>query len=111
MTSDRLQTRLMIDGVTSQLSQKGIFFYIPKTGDPHSGQILVHVNDGQGKNILWEEGRDLEGTLIWRKKHDQDFLDDVEASKKISSSTSFDEDMWVLEIEDKNLQNPFDKLS
>ena len=107
MSEGRLPTKLMIDAVIAEITKKGVGYYITQKGDPHSGLILLHLNNLEGKNILLTEQRDFDGKLKWQKIHTEDFIQDIEVSPKIEKYTSFDDDLWVIEIEDKNLENPF----
>lgn len=108
MGDGRLPTHLLIDATTAELTKKGIHYYIPHRGDPTTGLILVHLNNLSGENILLTQQRDLDGNLKWQKIHSEEVLDNIQVSEKIEKHLSFDDDLWVVEIEDRGMCNPFE---
>lgn len=108
MSDGRIPTHVRIDAVRKKLTETGMFFYIPRNGDLSTGLILLHLNGGRDQNKLFTEQRNLDGVLKWQTIHKSDLISDEECQTLISKQTSFDEDLWVIEIEDPEFQNPFE---
>ncbi|MFP4313693.1 MAG: DUF1491 family protein [Alphaproteobacteria bacterium] len=104
----RLPTHLMIDACLNQLNGKGIFYYIVQRGDPNSGIILLKVNGLEKGCKLLIQQRDLDGVLGWHNALNDDFPPESEIDAYIERSKSRDPDLWVIEIEDRDMQNPFE---
>lgn len=107
MDEGRLPTSLMVDGCLSQLNGKGIFYYIAQRGDPNSGIILLKLNGlGNGCKLLIQQ-RDLDGVLGWDNALGDDMPQESDIDAYILRSKSRDPDLWVIEIEDCEMHNPF----
>ena len=107
MDEGRLPTSLMVDGCLSQLNGKGIFYYIAQRGDPNSGIILLKLNGlGNGYRLLIQQ-RDLDGVLGWHNALGDDMPQETDVDAYIARSKSRDPDLWVIEIEDREMKNPF----
>lgn len=108
MLDGRIPTHIRIEAALKHLNQKGVFYYIPHTGDKTSGSILLHFSLPSHQNCLLMEQRDISGKLRWVKLHQEDTINDSDAQAVILKQKSFDEDLWVIEIEDILMNNPFE---
>ena len=53
------------------------------------------------------QGRDEEGNINWQQPLGEDWLTEQKADQYISRQRSYDEDLWVIEVEDaKNVYEP-----
>jgi hypothetical protein len=102
-----LPAALWIEARLRQLAGEGVFYYILQKGAYDSHGILVKVSDGQGKCRLLIRQRDLDGKLGWVNALNADLVEEKQADDYIRRSIARDPDLWAIEIEDREMNNPF----
>ncbi len=108
MTDNRLPTALWVDAVLANIRASGGFYYIPHTGDHSTGLIMLKLNGlSQGCKVLTQQ-RSLDGDLLWVNALEHEIVSEKDADAYIARSVNRDPDIWVIEIEDTNMCNPFD---
>lgn len=108
----RLPTSLTVDIILKRLSDSGTPYYIRQTGNAGSGIITVKINDGHGKARLLTQMRDyLNDSISWGAALAEELVEESEADAYIQRSIDRDPDLWVIEIDDKTLTNPFEDTS
>lgn len=107
MPDDRLPTYLMMDAVTRQLNNQGISYYIAQRGDKMGGLLLVKISNMEGECRLLTQQRNLDGVLEWMGALREEITDEKSADEYISRACLRDPDLWVVEIEDRSMSNPF----
>ncbi len=108
MGDDRLPTALWVEGHLHTLTAQGIPFYITNKGAHSSGTVMVKiVNPGQACMLLNQQ-RNLDGEMGWVHALGQDNVEEKEADAYISRTVKRDPDVWVIEIESREMVNPFD---
>lgn len=104
----RLPTALWVEAECAKLNARGQGYYISRRGDPSTGTVLVKLYDiHQRVCMLYQQQRDLTGKLGWIKALGETPLSESEVDAAIQSQSDFDPDLWVIEIEAPNLDNPF----
>lgn len=104
----RLPVHLWIDAQLRPLNDRGIFYYIHKRGEKNSGIILMKLNGLEGECRLLIQQRDWEGKMGWMNALDKDYATESEVDAYIERSALRDPDLWVIEIEDRAMDNPFE---
>ncbi len=105
---DRLPTRLWIDAHLKTLTLQGIPYYIVNTGNHASGTVMVKLYaPGQGCRVLQQQ-RNLDGEMGWMALFKGETVAESEADEYIRRAVDRDPDLWVVEVEDKELNNPFE---
>lgn len=104
----RLPIHLWIDAQLRPLNDHGIFYYIHKRGEKNSGIILLKLNGLEGECKLLIQQRGLDGVMGWMNALQSDLVTEEKADAYIQRSSLRDPDLWVIEIEDKNMNNPFE---
>ncbi len=104
----RLPVHIWIDAQLSPLNARGIFYYVQQKGEQNSGTILLKLNGLSGVCKLLIQQRNLDGVLSWMNATKKDLVEEIEADQYIQRAMSRDPDLWVIEIEDKNMENPFE---
>lgn len=104
----RLPVHVWIDAQLRPLNDNGIFYYIHKRGDKNTGIILLKINRLDGVCKLLIQQRDFEGKMGWMNAMGEDLIEESNADSYIQRSSLRDPDLWVIEIEDRNMGNPFE---
>lgn len=107
MSDDRLPTYLLIDATLTQLYARGAGVYVVNRGDKTGGLLLVKISDTKGICRLQTQQRDFEGVLHWIDVLDEETPDEKKADDYIRRAIDRDPDLWVIEVEDPAMINPF----
>ncbi len=104
----QLPAALLIDLALEPLAGKGIYHYIRQRGERKTGVILLKLNGLAGKSRLLIQQRDFEGKIGWMNAVGEEFTEESKADGYIQRAVLRDPDLWVIEIEDRNMVNPFE---
>ncbi|PCJ96349.1 MAG: hypothetical protein COA45_11125 [Zetaproteobacteria bacterium] len=104
----RLAVHLWIDAQLKPLNNRGVFYYIQQRGERNTGTILLKVNGLSGECHLLTQQRDLDGKLGWVNALRKELVEESDADQYIQRAISRDPDLWVIEIEDRKMVNPFE---
>lgn len=109
MAEGRLPTALMIEACLKPLAGMGLYHYIENKGDRDSGLILLKLNNLAGQCRVLVQQRDfMTDTLVWASPLAQEVVATVEADAYSKRAIDRDPDLWVIEIEDRDMNNPFE---
>ncbi|MGB1076746.1 MAG: DUF1491 family protein [Bdellovibrionales bacterium] len=106
-----LPTSLWVESHIAQCQSNCIPVYIVNKGAYSGATVLLKINGlGNGFQILTQV-RDIDGTLCWmhaiKAKAGKEEIAESEIDAYIRRSIERDPDVWAIEIEDKELKNPF----
>ncbi len=104
----RLPIHIMIDAKLGSLNGQGIFYYVHQRGEKNTGTILLKINNLEGLCTLILQQRDLEGKLSWMSALAKEQVEEADADQYIQRAIQRDPDLWVIEIEDREMKNPFE---
>lgn len=104
----RLPVHLWIDAQLQPLADRGIYYYIQQRGERNTGVILLKLNGLSGQCRLLIQQRDLDGVLGWMDALGQEVVEEKAADAYIQRTCQRDPDLWVIEIEDRAMDNPFE---
>ena len=112
---DSLKTEIIIKSVTKIAQQDGIPVFVVKKGDPDSGIILIKIDllNGKGQLIRRNYSYSLKknkSVIEHIKLHKEIELEYPKLQKLIEKEIKIDTDAWVVEIEDKQGRNFFEKI-
>ena len=108
MQDDRLPTHLYVDAHLRKLTQNAIPYYIVQKGAASSGTIILKItNPGEGCRVLQQQ-RNLDGEMGWMTLFKGETVEENEADAYIQRATDRDPDLWVIDIEERTLKNPFE---
>lgn len=106
-----MQIGLVIDATLKDLNVRGQAFYILQRGNQASGIILLKLNALDGScRLLIQQRNFLEDKLEWVAALPTEIAPEPEADAYIARAKSRDPDLWVIEIEDRAMENPFKDL-
>ncbi len=95
---DRLKTSLWVEAHIRQCFIADRPAFVVARGDADRGGVLLKIDQFDAGNKLYERSMDFDGNVVWRQLAVG--VTDEDAAKHIAKKRTFDEDMWVLEIED-----------
>lgn len=102
-----LPVHILIEGTLKTLSERGVFYTIIQRGEKHNGVILLKLwGRGDTCKLLIQQ-RSFDGDLEWINALDTETVPERDADTFIKDQTAYDPDLWVIEIEDEALVNPF----
>ena len=107
---DRLPVALWIEAHLKRLELQAVSYYILNKGNHASGVVMVKLYHGGQCRLLIQQ-RDIDGKLGWDNALSKEIIPEKEADDYIRRSISRDPDLWVIEIEDKEMKNPFVEFS
>ena len=114
MTDCRLPTHIWLEAKIRDLAAQGIGVYVLQRGEKHDGQVLVKVTDCKGQAALYTRQRDLmTNELKWiDAMGTQSGLcplryKESEVDAYLTRARDRDPDLWIVEVEDQNMKNPF----
>jgi GMP synthase (glutamine-hydrolysing) len=84
----------------------GAFAAVVRRGDPDAGAIIVKLNRLDGTCSVFAQARDGNGALVWIYAMGPDPRPEAEVDIYISRQGTYDEDLWVIEIEDREGRHP-----
>lgn len=108
MADDRIPTSLLIEAVLRKCNLDCRPVYIAQKGAFAAGTIMLKQNGLEnGCQVLFQI-RDFDGNLTWMKAFENENVDEAKADEYIKRAIKTDSDLWVIEIEDKEMNNPFE---
>ena len=111
MSGDQLPTGLLVEAVLSPLNAQGLYYYIHQKGNHSSGVLLLKLNGLEGKVRLRTQQRNfMDNVLEWINPLEEETLEEAKADAYIQRAKDTDPDLWVIEIEDTEMKNPFEEM-
>ena len=101
MVEGRLPTELWVKAHVKRCSVAGVPVIVARRGDPHSGIVILKLNQLEAGCRVMSQMRDLEGKLGWLEALDGALVPEAEADAYIARQAERDPDLWVIEIEDR----------
>ena len=97
-----------MEGHLRRLNAEGIPYYITHKGAYAGGLVLLKINTIEKGCLLLVQQRDFEtNKLGWVNALAEELVEESRADEYIQRSIQRDPDLWVIEVEDRNKQNPF----
>ena len=108
MSDDRLPTGLWVDTHLRRLNAQGQAYYVTHRGNHASGVVLLKISALDGSCRLLIQQRNFEtDKLEWTAALPEEDVLESKADDYIKRAVSRDPDLWVIEIENRNKENPF----
>lgn len=108
MQDGDLPTGLWLDAQLAKFTAQGGTYYITQKGNHGSGVILLKILDRAYNCALQIQQRNLDGKMGWVDALNKEKVAEKDADDYIQRSIQRDPDLWVVEIEQENLINPFE---
>ena len=108
MFEERLPTHIWIGAQIRQLSAQAVPVAVLRKGEANSGLVIVKLNMlGEGFRVF-TQARDMDGTMGWMAVLKGRVVEEAEADEYIDRSVGRDPDLWVVEVEQRSEENPFE---
>lgn len=99
----RIPTHLWVEAEMRRVSSEGIGVYVLARGDKTGGMVIQKISNLSGDCRLLGQQRDLFGKLVWINLLQEDIVPESEADAYIQRAIARDPDLWVVEIEDREM--------
>ncbi len=109
MSDTRLPSGLWIEAKLRQLDRDAVPYYVINKGAYFSGTILLKINNMSGLCRILAQESDEHGTKRWVSPLLKSDLLESDVDAYIERARSRDPDLWVIEVEQRNLMNPFEE--
>lgn len=104
----RLPAELWIKAHIRRCMVEGIPATVVHRGEKHSGTLILKINQlDQGVKVL-NQTRDMEGAIAWMPALGGKLVAEADADAYIERAVKRDPDVWVVEIEDRDGNHPFE---
>jgi hypothetical protein len=104
----RLRSDIWVAAYLRRCGAEGISAYLRQRGASDAGAIFVRIDRLDGRSALYgpapaslatDSERGVE--RIFTRMHVFESIDDQEVEKKLARELSFDPDIWIVEVEDR----------
>ncbi len=109
MSLDKIKAELWVKAHIRRLQANGIFAVLVRRGDERSGAVLIKLNNLSGTAVILSRAFDGEGQSYWLKATGPEPIAEADADRYVDKQLSFDPDLWVLEIEDRQGRHLLDE--
>lgn len=107
MTEARLKARLWVQALIRRCMTEDIFAAVVRAGDHDAGAVLVKLNRlDAGGCTVFTQIRDRDGQAAWLRGTGPEPVSEATADDYIARQLRYDEDLWVVEIEDRAGRHP-----
>lgn len=106
---DRLPTGLWLDAQLRAMAQRGLAYTVVNKGAYASGTVMVKIYAPHEGCLLYQQQRDINGHMGWMALFKGLLTPEGEVDSFIARAVDRDPDLWVIEVEDKEKQNPFEE--
>ena len=107
----RTPTHVWVDAKIRELTAQGVGVYVTHKGEKMGGLALLKLVNPQMRECkLLTQQRDLEGILGWVDVFTDEIIREQKADDYIARSINRDPDLWVIEVEQAEMINPFTAL-
>ncbi|MEX0759407.1 MAG: DUF1491 family protein [Tistlia sp.] len=108
MSEERLPTEVWVMAQVRRCHQEGRPAFVLRKGDLRGGLVLLKVNRLDGTALVLTQQRDLEGRLGWMVAVGKGPVAEAEADAYLERATGRDPDLWLVEVEDRRGEPPFE---
>tara|TARA_B100000029_G_scaffold152413_1_gene147442 strand:+ start:144 stop:476 length:333 start_codon:yes stop_codon:yes gene_type:complete len=107
----RLKTGLLVQAGIRHCEGKLITAMLRRRGDADAGALFVKVNRLDGSAALFARVTSFAGGTEWQRSSGTDWQPDADIEKRLETEIGFDPDIWIVEVENPDGENPFEELS
>ncbi len=108
MSDPSLPTSLWVESHIAQCQSSCIPVYVLNKGAHSDCSVIVKINGFHNGCVILTQARDIEGKLGWINPIGKEDVAESDIDAYIRRSIDRDPDVWAIEIEDTQLNNPFE---
>ncbi|MEM9732585.1 MAG: DUF1491 family protein [Pseudomonadota bacterium] len=104
----RIQSHIWVSAILRRAQAAGAFATLLHKGADAAGAIFVCVNDMAGRNLLLGPAPQVSYDADDLERRFQPLLEDADSDQvrdKLDREKSFDPDIWIIEIEDREMRS------
>src|ERR1700748_3476158 len=104
----RLRSDFWISAYLRRCGVEGAFAVLRRRGAPEAGAIFVKIDRLDGNAALFGPaplGIDERGERVFIRRHKEDWIDPAAAEERLQRELSYDPDLWIVEVEDRQGRN------
>lgn len=100
----RLRSEIWVHAYLRRIQAAGAAGYVMRRGDPNAGSILICVSSATGTSLFTPApGHGFDETdRRWRRRISCGGGEAAKIADHLERETSFDPDIWILEVEDRD---------
>jgi hypothetical protein len=101
-----LRADIWVAAYLRRCSSEGAYAVLRRRGAAEAGAIFVKIDRLDGFAALYgpapqSELAELGIDRVWRRVHDQDWIEPLQVEERIAKEIKFDPDLWLIEVEDR----------
>lgn len=93
----RLRSDIFISGLLKIAQSHGGMGMVLRKGHPETGSVALVLRIDNTSCTIYAEARDTSGNLAWISRREK--VNDRDVSQWVEKESSFDPDLWVIEVE------------
>lgn len=106
----RLKSGLWVRAALRACTARAVSALVARKGDEDAGAVLIKQNLMGAGFVVLTQVRQGDGGLAWLKGTGGQPVDEARADAYIARQIDRDNDLWVVEIEDREGRLPFDAV-
>jgi len=96
----RLKAGIFVRALIRRAQVEGASAFVVRSGAEEAGAVIIKVARLEGSVLVLNQTRDAKGALVWGQPLGG-WTDEARAGQWCDRQVSFDPDLWIVEIEDR----------
>jgi hypothetical protein len=96
----RLKAGIFVRALIRRVEVNGASAFVVRSGSEEAGAIILKVSKLNGAMLVLNQARNAKGELVWAQALGG-WSEDARAAAWCERQVSFDPDLWIVEIEDR----------
>lgn len=102
----RLRADIWVSAYLRRCAVEGAVATLRRRGAAEAGAIFVKVDRLDGRTALFAPAPQTEFSeraieRLWTRAHRDEWIESAEVEKRLTREISFDPDLWIVEVEDR----------
>lgn len=99
-STPRLKAGIFVRALIRRVQVAGASAFVVRSGAEEAGAILLKISKLNGEVLVLNQVRNAKGELVWAQALGG-WSDDARAQAWCDKQVTFDPDLWIVEIEDR----------
>ena len=97
MVRSRVTSEIWVSALRKRLESKAVPIFIIKKGNKQAGAIIIRVSNLCGRSKIFVQAPNLDNERRWLELANGS---DAEMEEVLQNQQKFDQDVWILEVEE-----------